>query len=584
MTSLAVVKTFGEAIYPGLYSVGRLERGAGKPFHMIINAENYHALQTLLYAYEGLIDCIYIDPPYNTGARDWKYNNDYVDSNDAFRHSKWLSFMEKRLVLAKRLLRPEDSVLIVTIDDTEAYSLGLLLDQVFRDFERQMVSVTISPRGKSRDAQVGEVGEQNEDTEVRWRYLRRNDIESARGTKKGGPRQFYPIYVDSVTGQIAKIGEPLSPDDALEKAETIAGLTPVFPIREDGVHMNWGLTGPSVKRALDQGYVRVTRGSHDQQPYTFSYLTAPNIRRVESSTYRVAGTRPDGSKIVVIPGGRANRPTTAWRDSRYDAGAYGTSLLRNLIPGRKFPFPKSLYTVEDTLRLFVGDKPQSLILDFFAGSGTTTHAVMRLNHQDGGERRSISITNNEVGEAEASVLRAGDHSPGDKVWEDSGIFAFVTVPRITAALTGKTPDGTPIVGNYKFADEFPLADGFEENAEFFKLEYLDPDSVSRGLAFEAIAPLLWLQAGGMGPRVDKETADYAITDPPGKYGVLFDVGYWRGFADALDQRPDVKRAFIVTDSLSAYQQVIKAIPPGVETSMLFDDYLRNFEITSGDLR
>ena len=90
---LVVVREFGEPLYPGLRSLGRIARGGDKPFHALINAENYHALEALLYAYDGKVDCIYIDPPYNTGARDWRHSNDYVDGNDAFRHSKWPSFL-----------------------------------------------------------------------------------------------------------------------------------------------------------------------------------------------------------------------------------------------------------------------------------------------------------------------------------------------------------------------------------------------------------------------------------------------------------------------------------------------------------
>jgi adenine-specific DNA-methyltransferase len=129
---LVVIRGFGEPIYPGLKSVGKVERGGDKPFHFVINGENFYVLETLLYAYEGQVDCIYIDPPYNSGARDWKYNNDHVDGEDAYRHSKWLSFMEKRLRLAKRLLNPEDSVLIVTIDEKEYLRLGLLWSKSFR--------------------------------------------------------------------------------------------------------------------------------------------------------------------------------------------------------------------------------------------------------------------------------------------------------------------------------------------------------------------------------------------------------------------------------------------------------------------
>ena len=132
MDELVVVRQFGEPIFPALTPVDQVQNGpADAPWHCLIEADNFHALQLLDYLYAGKVDCIYIDPPYNTGAKDWKYNNDYVDANDAWRHSKWLSFMEKRLRLAKRLLNPQDSVLIVTIDEKEYLRLGLLLEQIF---------------------------------------------------------------------------------------------------------------------------------------------------------------------------------------------------------------------------------------------------------------------------------------------------------------------------------------------------------------------------------------------------------------------------------------------------------------------
>jgi len=366
LSSLVALAEFGDAIYPGMRHLGSVQRGAENAAHVVIKGENHHVLEALQFTQAGKIDCIYIDPPYNSGARDWKYNNHFVDGNDAWRHSKWLAMMDRRLKLAKHLLRSDASVLLVTIDDNEVYSLGLLLDQIFRGCERQLVSITISPRGKSRadrlsqvdeylvvtyigSARIAELTSQTRDTEVRWRYLRRNDIESARGTAKGGPSQFYPIYVNEETERIVQIGDPLPPGVEATSAPRKEGAVAVLPIREDGVEMNWGLTGPSLRRALDDGYVRVTRGSHPGQAFTIAYLTGPNIRKVKSGTYVVTGAKPDGSKVVMIPGGKVSRPTTAWRETRYDAGEYGTGLLGELIPGRKFPFPKSLYAVEDTL-------------------------------------------------------------------------------------------------------------------------------------------------------------------------------------------------------------------------------------------
>lgn len=150
VSDLVVVRNFGDPIYPALVPVDRVERGGpDRPWHVLINADNFHALQLLLYCYEGKVDVIYIDPPYNTGARDWKYNNDYVDKNDAFRHSKWLSMMKKRLLLAKRLLKP-DGVLIVTIDEHEVQHLGVLLEQLLPEYSRQMVTIVINEKGVAK--------------------------------------------------------------------------------------------------------------------------------------------------------------------------------------------------------------------------------------------------------------------------------------------------------------------------------------------------------------------------------------------------------------------------------------------------
>jgi adenine-specific DNA-methyltransferase len=314
----------------------------------------------------------------------------------------------------------------------------------------------------------------------------------------------------------------------------------------------------------------------EHQPYTISYLSLPNIRRVEHGELEVAGTRPDGSKVVVIPGGKAARPVTVWREARHDAGAYGTSILREMIPGRRFPFPKSLYLVEDTLRLFVLDKPNAVVLDFFAGSGTTFHAVARLNHQDGGRRQCILVTNNEVAADEVAAMRKRGLRPADPEWEALGIFEHITRPRVAAAITGMTPERDRIAGDYKFTDEFPMADGFEENAAFLELRYLDPDDVDLGLAFGDIAPLLWLRAGAEGPiaqRTDASDAPvpYVWTE---RYGVLFDPDRWRRF---VADRPDSARAaFMVTYSPTVFAGVAAELPAAMDTVRLYDSYLSMF--------
>ena len=160
VSEVVVVAGHDDVIYPGLKVIDKVERGnADDPYHMVINAENYHALEMLSYAYTGKVDCIYIDPPYNTGAKDWKYNNNYVGQDDQYRHSKWLSFMERRLEIAKRLLNPDDSVLIVTIDEKEYLRLGMLLEQMFPEARIQMVSSVINKHGTSRFGEFTRINE-----------------------------------------------------------------------------------------------------------------------------------------------------------------------------------------------------------------------------------------------------------------------------------------------------------------------------------------------------------------------------------------------------------------------------------------
>ena len=253
-----------------------------------------------------------------------------------------------------------------------------------------------------------------------------------------------------------------------------------------------------------------------------------------------------------------------------------TALLRSLIPGRQFPFPKSLYAVEDTLRLFVKDKPDAVVLDFFAGSGTTAHAVTRLNRQDGGRRQSIMITNNEVSVDEAAELRRRDCGraiPSGRRWASSSTSRS---PRVTAAITGRSPDGAPIAGDYKFTDEFPMAEGFEENVAFLGLRYLDADDIDLGHAFDDLAPLLWLRAGGQGPIA--RSVDDAGTALPwvwtDHYGVLFDEDRWRGF---LSARPETAQtAFVVTYSPTVFAGIAAELPTSMDTIRLYDTYLSMF--------
>jgi adenine-specific DNA-methyltransferase len=249
-----------------------------------------------------------------------------------------------------------------------------------------------------------------------------------------------------------------------------------------------------------------------------------------------------------------------------------------LVPGRRFPFPKSLYAVEDALRLFIGDNRGAIVIDFFSGSGTTAQAVMRLNHQDGGHRQSISVTNNEVSADEQAGLREKRLRPGDPEWEKLGICEYITKPRITAAVTGKTPDGELIKGDYKFTDVFSMAEGFQENVEFFTMTYEAPRPVAHHRSFEAIAPLLWLKAGAQGRRIEEPTDDFDVADA---YGILFDMDRSHDFIEAITKADGVRMAFVVTDDDRAYQMVCAELPAHIQPVRLYESYLTSFTINTG---
>lgn len=591
-----VVAEFRDPIFPGLVSTGKVERGGDKPFNTVINGENFHVLEALTYTHKGKIDCIYIDPPYNTGAKDWKYNNDYVGDDDLYRHSKWLAFIERRLRVAASLLNPDDSVLIVTIDEKEYLRLGLLLEQVFTDAKIQMVSTLINPKGVVRfneftrtnefvfvvmngRATVGTEVRPGQVESVRWASLRRFEMSSRRHGPQTRPDQFYPIYVNTETYTIDHVGPSLPFDVKRTTVEDRPGCVTLFPLKPDGTEMVWGLTPATLKERLSKGYVKVTRPRGNGLP-TLYYLTSGQIDDIADGKIAVTGKDVDGSVIVEYATEREAIPTTMWLRESHNAQAYGTGILSALLPGRRFPFPKSLYAVEDVLKLFIREKKEAVVLDFFAGSGTTAHATMRLNRLDGGRRQCISVTNNEVGVDELAQLRSKGLRAGDADWEIHGICDHITKPRIQAAIVGRTPEGEPVKGDYKFTDEFPLSVGLEENAEFFTLTYEAPLTVRHNAAFERIAPMLWMRAGSVGDRVESiPDQGWQVVEA---YGVLFDLDAATAFCKAVRKSESLKIAYVVTDDARRFQSIVRRLPSHVEPVRLYESYLTNFEINMSE--
>lgn len=595
-------------IYPGLEVVDSVRHAQNdKLWHALIEADNYYALQLLAYLYPGQVDCIYIDPPYNTGARDWKYNNDYVDSADTYRHSKWLSMMKRRLLLAKRLLNPKDSVLIVTIDEKEYLHLGCLLEELFPEARMQMISSVINPAGVSRGGQFARTDEYiffisfgqsapspvvlNEDwrgkikggykDKLRWNGLQRSGTATLRTDR---PNMFYPIYVNKECTQIVSVGNSIPLEDDRKSVVAPEGLIAIWPIFPDGREGRWRLGRDTLLKLIDKHYVKLGKVQGDRASLT--YLAEGEQAKVENGDFPIVGYNKDGS-IVVDESGYAAKfiPGTQWWITSHDATQKGTKMLNDII-GHRFSFPKSVYAVHDALRFFVANKPNAFIVDFFAGSGTTLHAVNLLNAEDGGHRRCIMVTNNEVSVEEAKSLTAQGFKPGDAEWERLGIAQYVNWPRTVCSITGTDVNGQPLKGEYLGTDHRQMADGFETNAIFFRLNFLDKNNVALGKQFRELLPLLWMKSGAIGtcPILDGEAVPDMLVLPNNEFAVLNNEKAFGEFFQQIMENESIRMVYLIVDSDAMYREMAKALTTGafaarhIKTCQLYRDYLDNFRI------
>lgn len=616
---LVCVAEFGEPIYPYLKQIDSIYKSDDTelPTHALIQADNYHALQLLEYLYAGKVDCIYIDPPYNTGAHDWKYNNDYVDSSDTYRHSKWLSMMKKRLLLAKKLLNPTDSVMIVTIDEKEYLHLGCLLEELFPEARIQMVSSIVNPKGVSSlkgfrradeylffvmfgvaspiELPLGNewmpsairsteksASTKKEKVEIGWTSMMRRGSHSARYERPG---LYYAIYADPNTHKIVKIGEVIP--EGIHRDSEVEGLVQILPIRTNGDEGCWQVGGKELQNRLKQGRIRL--GKETSYGFVVNYLADGEYQKILNGEYIVEGTAEDGS-LIAYSSNVENKfiAPTQWKIATHDASAYGSTMLQNLFVSKRFAFPKSLYAVHDALRFFVSNKPNALIVDFFAGSGTTLHAVNLLNAEDGGKRQCIMVTNNEVSDDEAKTLAAKGFTQGDVEWEKLGIANYVTWPRTVCSINGKDIKGENLKGNY-IGSDIPMADGFKANAVFFKLGFLDKTSVQLGRQFKELLPLLWLKAGGWGKCPDSEVVSTGSTTggqlppyiilPENHFAVLIDEKFFSEFEPKVNAEKEIWTAYIVTDFEKGFKSMTKSL--NVKKSyQLYRDYLDNFRINT----
>ena len=578
---LVVIREFGERVYPGLVSVGRVAAGeADAPWHPVICGENYHVLQALRSTHRGKVDLIYIDPPYNTGGkRSWLYNDRFVDKTDRAKSSKWLSFMERRLVVARDLLKPSGAI-FVSIGDDEQHRLRMLMDQVYgaeNCVATLAVEMSTTSGPKTVNAQQGTIVKNVEFVLI---YRKSEEFDALRHTPLFDSVKEWDTHYSlwlRPDGTLGSLGEALLADVAVRTDIEMLGLLGrggTFSVAD----MDTLLTvSEAAQKFVVSNLASIARtdrapvSCQGQTPGVGRYITFEAPERSYLLT-----TLPSGSLQQVVPlslnyrnsddyqprFGRTVIRGDLWKGFHQDMGNVAKEGGVAFDNGKK---PRRL--IKQLIR-WANNSPDAVVLDFFAGSGTTAHAVLEMNAEDGGRRQAILVTNNEVGIAAAKRLRAAELHPGQPEWERHGVFEAVTRPRVEAVVAGR-----PLAGGRQ-------APGLPANVEFFRLTYLDPNLVRRGREYEHIAPLMWLEGGATGPRIDHEPDEgWALTP---HYGVLFDPDALGAFSAAAGDAaacgavPGV--VFVITDSPSEYQAAAERLPAGVQTVQLYEDYLANYTI------
>lgn len=506
-SQLVVVQRFGEAIYPSLELKEMVQNGGNRPFHTLIEADNYHALQLLEYLYAGQVDCIYIDPPYNTGARDWKYNNNYVDSNDSWRHSKWLSMMKKRLYLAKNLLSP-NGVIFVSIDDDEACHLKLLMDGVFgaSQFIGQFV-------WKSR---------QNKDNR----------------TKNGASidHEYVFAYGAALRGVERDYGQFDNPDNDPRGLWTSGNMTGLAD-EKARPNLHYDLINP----ATGINYGRPKQGWRFDRNRMASLMTEKRI---------LWPVNPTGRPRLKVFLDEMQSEFTGFSSiiGNQVFTYHGTRELERILGNRAFDFPKPSNLVLELVRQGTPNK-NSIVLDFFAGSATTLNAVNLLNASDNGNRQCILVTNNEVTPDEAKTLQEQGFMPGDAEYEKHGICQSVTWPRSKYTILGKRNDGSLLEGDYLTGRTVTK----DKRRIFKQLGFIDSQQLTAVRKKELVS----LLDGIPQSKLDKDAA--FLVDDNCKASVLFDSAEADAYLDALEDMTHIETFYLVTADNALYKRLKETI-------------------------
>ena len=342
---------------------------ADVPNHILIEGDNLEALTALAYTHEGKIDVIYIDPPYNTGNKDFVYNDHYVDKEDSYRHSKWLSFMNKRLRIAKQLLS-DRGVIFISIDDNEQAQLKLLCDEVFG--QDQFVA-TIPWRKRTAKSDVPHYLSQD----YEWVLCYAN-INYAAGIQKE-TRKYYKT--DDFPNRPWRVHDLTKQTTAIERPNSFFSIINPKNKKEYPANPNrtWAITKETFEAYYKQDRI-VFPGDYD-----FLNITKPALRYWKEDDEAKLGDRFGYTTV------------SSYINEKVGMTQDGTKDITNIFGDKAFGFPKPLSLIKYLLKISNPHYSRLTILDFFAGSGTTLHATMQLNKEDGGHRKCILVTNNENG-------------------------------------------------------------------------------------------------------------------------------------------------------------------------------------------
>lgn len=628
LDDLVAIAEFGEPIYPYLKPIDSICNAPDSDlWHTLIEADNYHALQLLEYLYAEKVDCIYIDPPYNTGESDWKYNDNFIDSSDAYMHSKWLSFMKKRLDLAKKLLSPKGTI-VISIGYQEINRLMILCEEIFSD--RNTTCVTVQTSG----------GKPNGGFTFMHEYLvfiTEKQFQAKKMSFTGGvlrspyegltlstfyktnrPNQAYPIFIDAKTHNIVGVGKSLQEritdgsytgdkqEFKYDYDEAPEGTIAVWPVSSKGKECVWRLIPERLMHDWKKGFIKVTqnKSSKNRNNYSIQYLPEGVIKKIESDQLIIVGHEKDSPTLILGKNATVGGEIpTIWLEKSFFT-VKGSSALKRIFSDNRFPYPKSVSFIKEIIQGISSEN--SVIVDFFAGTGTTLIATLLLNAEDGGKRRCICVTNNELSKGDESRLKKQGCNPNDSEWNNLGIARHVTWPRTVCSIKGVDINGDPLEGTYgtfheayvpyekkgiykkvKIADDEELAkmnmsDGFKANAAFFKLGFLDKNAVALGRQFRELLPVLWMKADCIGPCPELNIEDLSemLVLPKNQFAVLINEAYYAEFDDEMQKHPEIRTIYIITNSEQAYREMIRPYEEK-DCYQLYRDYLDNFRINTG---